>query len=157
MNKFYLLIVLLLMFIFPCLASIIEIYLCKQPVSFIATGGKWFIFFAIGVRLFTAGLKQTITPSFTAESIFHLKEKESFVIVKELGFANICFGITGLVSLFITSWRIPAACIGGLFYGIAGINHIIRKPVSANEWIALVSDVFIFLVMAVYVVSIFAN
>jgi hypothetical protein len=153
MNKTYLLIVLLLMLILPSIAIIVEFSVSKQQLSFIEITGKWFVFFAIGVRLFTAGLKQTITPSFTAQTIFHLKEKESFVIVRELGFANICFGIMGLASVFIPSWRMVAACIGGLFFGIAGIMHIIKKPVGADEWIALLSDVFIFLVMVGYVVG----
>mgnify|MGYP006989339736 CR=1 FL=1 len=45
-----------------------------------------------------------------------------------------------------------AAFVGGLYFGIAGINHIIKKPAGLNEWIAMVSDIFIFLVMVAYLI-----
>jgi hypothetical protein len=149
-NKVYLLTVLLLMFVLPTAAILIEVYTSKQSLS-ISLMGKWFVFFAIGLRLFTAGLKQAITPSFTAQSIFHIQDKASFVVVRELGFANICFGLLGIASLFVPQLCIAAACTGGFYLGIAGIQHIIKKPVSANEWLAMVSDMFIFLLMIAYV------
>ena len=152
-SKSYLLIVLLLMLVLPCLSVIIEYYLGKQQLSLMNLTGKWFVFWAVGIRLFTAGLKQTINPSFTAESIFHIKDKESFVIVKELGFANICFGTIAIISLIVPCWRVAAACSGGLYIAIAGINHIIKKPVSPNEWIAMLSDIFIGIVMLAYIID----
>jgi hypothetical protein len=40
----------------------------------------------------------------------------------------------------------------GLNYGIAGVNHFAKKAASANEMVAMVSDIFIFLALAIYVV-----
>ncbi len=152
-NKPYLFFIILLMFVLPSLSVIIEHYAGKEQSSLINLVGKWFIFWAVGLRLFIAGLRQTLNPSFTAESIFHIKSKESFVIVKELGFANICMGVAGIISLFVPQWRMAAAFVGGLYLGIAGINHLIKKPASSNEWIAMVSDIFIFLVMIACIIN----
>ena len=147
-NKLYLSTVIFLMFVFPSLSVIIEFYADKSQLLDLT--GKWFIFWAIGMRLFTAGLRQAINPSFTAEDIFHIKDRASFVVVRELGFANICLGIMGLLSIFVPQSRIVAAVSGGFFFGIAGATHIIKKPVGPNEWVAMVSDVFIAVVMLMY-------
>jgi hypothetical protein len=149
-NKIYLLTVLALMLFLPLLSIGFDHFrnIQEEIMSLI---GKWFVFWAIGVRLFTAGLKQAINPSFTAQNIFHLTDKDSFILVRELGYANICIGCLGVISLFIPTWRMPAAFVGGLFLGIAGVNHIIKKPVSLNETIAMISDLFIAIVMAAYI------
>ncbi|MFT3946649.1 MAG: hypothetical protein QM763_06710 [Agriterribacter sp.] len=35
------------------------------------------------------------------KEIFHIDSPDSLPIVRELGFANLCFGLVGIVSLFI--------------------------------------------------------
>jgi len=149
-GKLYLWVVLLFMLILPVVSILINsAYTYGISIALI---GKWFVFWAIGVRLLTAGIRQVLKPEFTAKGIFHIDNKESFVIVKELGFANICFGLSGICSLFIPEWRTAAAFTGGLYMGIAGVQHIIKKPSTPNEWVAMVSDVFIFLLMAGYII-----
>lgn len=86
-------------------------------------------------------------------SFIQIDNKESQVVVRELGFANICMGLLGLFSLFYVQFRLPAAIVGGLYFGLAGMLHIIKKPVSQNEKIALTSDMFIFIIMLVFVFS----
>jgi hypothetical protein len=152
LNKPYLIGVLCLTLIFPALCILIEIGLNKNQSFSLSLVGKWFIFWCVGIRLLTAGLRQVINPSFTAKTIFHIENQESFVIVKELGFANICFGLVGIASLFFPTWRIVSAFGSGIFFGIAGFNHLFRKQASANELIALLSDIFIFLCLAAYTV-----
>jgi hypothetical protein len=39
--------------------------------------GKWFLFWAVGMRLFVAGCRQIINPAFTAREIFHIKDAGS--------------------------------------------------------------------------------
>jgi hypothetical protein len=112
--------------------------------------GKWFIFWSVGIRLFIAGLRQSINPAFTAEKIFNITNHDSHVIVRELGFANICSGLVGILSLFFVQWRIPAAFGSGLYFGIAGINHILKGAAGTNEFIAMVSDIIIFSCMLIY-------
>jgi hypothetical protein len=155
-SKGYLNIVLLLMLVLPALSIATDLYIHPGP-AFIELIGKWFIFWAIGVRLLTAGLRQVTKPAFTLKEIFLIDSSDGLVIVKELGFANICFGAAGVISLFIAEWRPAAAFTGGLYMGIAGFNHIIKKPSSPNEVIAMVSDLFIFLITAVYLYNYFVK
>jgi len=156
LSKFYLMIILLLILVLPVISVIIDSLCYHQSTNAVLLTGKWFVFWAIGVRLFTAGLRQTTKPAFTAQEIFHITNKEASLIVIELGFANICLGLTGIISLFIPQWRPAAAFAGGLYLGIAGIYHLVKKPASPNEVLAMVSDLFIFAVLAVYLyISIF--
>ena len=100
----YLLIVLLLMLILPVVSIGIEYY-THSPLTLVSLIGKWFVFWAIGVRLFTAGFRQVIKPAFTLRNIFNIDSPDSTVIVKELGFANICFGAAAIISIFVPAWR----------------------------------------------------
>lgn len=143
--------VLLPMFILPVVSILYELLINNSLLS-ITLAGKWFIFWAVGVRLFTAGFKQAFQPQFTARNIFHLTDESSYPIVRELGYANICFGTIGILSLFLPEWRIVCAVASGIFYGIAGANHIIKKPAGANEMVALITDLFIFFFLLAYVV-----
>jgi len=151
-SKLYFFSVLLFMLVLPAVSILIEGHQNPFAITLI---GKWFVFWGIGARLFTAGLKQVIQPGFTAKDIFHIEDKQSHIIVRELGFANICFGLGGLLSIIVPSWQTAAAFTGGLYMGIAGIQHIIKKPTEPNEMVAMISDLFIFLVMAVYLIIIF--
>jgi hypothetical protein len=151
-NRPYLILVILLMLVLPVISIISEYSMTDKQISLIELGGKWFVFWSIGLRQFTAGIRQSTKPSFTAETIFNITNKESFVIVKELGFANICLGSIGIISLFLPGWLMASAFAGGLFMGIAGINHMVKKPAGLNEWIAMGSDIFIAVIMAAYII-----
>ena len=149
-NKRYFLVVSVLTFILPFACAIIQILLNKGNTFSFALFGKWFIFSAVGLRLFIAGIKQTTDPGFTAKEIFHISNPESFPFVRELGFANICFGMVGIISLFLPAWRVVSAFGSGLYYGFAGLQHLIKKPVGPNERFALITDVIIFLFLLLY-------
>ena len=135
------------------ICSVAEMLVDKQSSVSFGLFGKWFIFSAVGVRLFIAGVKQTTDPAFTAKEIFHLQNPESYPIVRELGFANLCFGLIGIMSLFFPQWRVVSAFGSGLYYGIAGLQHFLKKPVGVNEKFAMVTDLLIFLVLLVYFVK----
>lgn len=138
-------------FVIPIACFIVE-HLCSEiPFSF-DFFCKWFIFSAVGLRLLVAGLVQSIKPSFTAEQIFHIENPESFPIVRELGFANICFGLVGIISLFLPEWREVSAFGSGLYYGFAAVQHLIRKPENKNERFALITDIVIFMILIIYLV-----
>jgi hypothetical protein len=151
-SKPYLFAVLALSLFLPALSVLSEWLISKNPTDSLAIIGKWFIFWAVGVRLLMAGLRQVFNPVFTAKDIFHINHVPSHAIVRELGFANICFGLIGVISLFLPAWRLVSAFGSGLYYGIAGVNHFVKKVASANEMVAMVSDIFIFLDLAIYVV-----
>lgn len=152
MNKTYLISVSVLTFIVPAFGSVIQAYIDPETIFSFALLGKWFIFSAVGLRLFVAGIKQTTDPAFTAREIFHIESKDSWPIVRELGFANLCFGLIGIVSFFLPQWRIVSAFGSGLYYGIAGLQHLFKKPAGVNEQFALVTDVLIFILLLVYFV-----
>lgn len=143
----------LLMLIFPLFSIWIDFKFYHQDIELILLIGKWFIFWSIGCRLFTAGLRQILKPSFTAETIFHLKETDSYVVVRELGTANICMGVAAIISLFIPQWRVVVAFSGGLFLGIAGIMHVLRRPDNPNQIIPMISNLLVFFIMLVYLVN----
>jgi hypothetical protein len=149
-NKKYIVSVCLLTFVLPILCSVGEVLINKDTKFSFDLIGKWFIFSAVGLRLSIAGFKQTTNPAFTAKEIFHISGPESFPIIRELGFANLCFGLIGIVALFLPQWRIVSAFGSGLYYGIAGFEHLLKKPVGTNEKFALVTDILIFLFLLVY-------
>jgi hypothetical protein len=53
-----------------------------------------------------------------------------------------------VLSLLYPAFVLPSALYAAIFYGIAGIRHIAEKNKSANEIIAMVSDLFVFIVLA---------
>jgi hypothetical protein len=148
----YLISVILLTVVLPIASILIETMHGADP--WYATA-KWFVFWAIGIRLLAAGFKQVFQPAFTAEMIFNIKDKASHAIIKELGFYNICVGLAGTLSLYLIGWLVPTAFIGGLYYGLAGIGHMSKKTDSLNEVAALVTDVLVFIVITVFLVHSF--
>jgi hypothetical protein len=107
----------------------------------------------VGVRLFLVGVMQTLRPQFTAQSIFDIRDEGALAVVREVGFGNLAMGTLGLVSLGKPGWVVPAALAGGLYYGLAGIGHVFRKTRTLKEQIALVSDLAISALLAVFVAS----
>lgn len=150
-DKRYLFIVIATSIVFPIMGLLIETGIYASEFSLL-NFCKWFIFFAVGLRLFIAGLKQVFQPKFTAQEIFKINTTEVFPVIRELGFANICFGLIGLMSIFLPEWRIVSAFGSGIYYGLTGLLHLIKKPVTTNEKIALISDLYIFIVLLIFVV-----
>jgi hypothetical protein len=153
----YLVNVLATMLVLPILTIAGEAIIKSIPLS-VELAGKYFIGWAMGVRLLIAGFRQSIRPEFTAEQIFGLHDsRESLPFIRELGFANICMGLLGVVSFFNQEWRLPAAITGGLYFGLAGFLHVFRKAATFNELIAKISDLFIFGIALLYTVLILSQ
>jgi hypothetical protein len=149
----YFIIVLLLMFLAPLGSIGVEHWHLHSAASLIALTGKWFVFWSVGVRLLLAGLRQYFQPSFTARQIFHIEGDGVLAVVRELGISNFCAGIVGVLSLLYPAFVLPVAVYAAIFYGIAGLRHIAEKNKSGNEIIAMVSDLFVFVVLAGYVAA----
>jgi len=154
-DKFYIISIVVMIFVLPVLSFFIERVINGVPSNTFAALGKWFIFYTAGLRLFIAGIRQIIKPSFTAKTIFHFKTGESFPVIKELGFANVCSGLVGIISLFIPTWRIVSAFSSGLYYGFAGFGHLAKKPAGANERFAMITDIIVFLLFIIYLFKLF--
>lgn len=147
----YLVVVVLLMAVLPAGSIYAEHSLYHSAVPLILLAGKWFVFWSAGVRLFLAGLRQFFQPSFTARQIFHTESDEVLPLVRELGIANFAAGIIGMASLLVPGFILPVAIYSALYYGIAGIRHVAGKDRSLNENIAMITDLYIAIVFAVYV------
>jgi hypothetical protein len=149
----YLAAIVLLMLVLPLLSVAAEAPMLPDAGALMGLVGKWFTFWAVGVRLFLAGLSQVFRPQLTSEGILGIKDPGAYVIVREVGFGNLAMGTLGLLSLVVSGWVVPAAIAGGLFYGLAGVGHAIRKDKTGKEWIALVSDLLIFMLLAAFVAT----
>ena len=148
----YMISVVLLLFVLPVISIVVERLVGAHGLSLLVVVGRWFCFWAVGVRLFLAGLRQTTKPAFTAEAIFRVSEPGAWPIVREVGFANLSMGLLGLLSLWRSEWLIPASIVGGLYYGLAGVGHLGGKERNAKETFAMVTDFVPFVVLGVFVV-----
>jgi hypothetical protein len=104
-----------LMLILPTASIAIEVFLHHHAALNVATIGGWFVFWAVGVRLLIAGLRQIVQPRYTAETILGVKGLDAALIVRELGFANTAIGSVGVASVFLANWTAPLAVIGVIF------------------------------------------
>jgi hypothetical protein len=149
----YFIFVVLLMFVLPVASIAAEVLWLRDDAGLMFLFGKWFVFWTVGVRLLLAGIRQVALPRFTAETIFDIKDPAANAIVREVGFGNLAMGALGLASLAQPAWVVPAAIVGGLYYGLAGAGHLFRVDRNFNEQTALVTDLLIFVVLAVFVAS----
>ena len=148
----YLLTVTLTMVILP-LGSIAAEWALTPAPSLLLLIGKWFVFWAVGVRLTLAGLRQVAAPEFTAREVFGIEGQEALPLVRELGVANLAAGVIGTASIGWPTFVLPAAIWGAIFLGAAGVMHARRRGRSGHETIAMVSDLFVALVLAGYAVT----
>lgn len=156
----YLVVVVLLNVVLPIVSVVVESLMAPGPLMLgplMLLVGKWFVFWAAGVRLLLAGLKQVSQPSFTAHEIFKMKTDEALPVVRELGFANFAVGVLGVASIWATSFLLPVAIIATIFYGSAGAQHVTQKGKSEKETIAMATDIAAFLALAAYVVYVWTR
>jgi hypothetical protein len=134
------------MLVFPVLSIFMEAI--GYNTSFTADlVGKWFVFWSVGGRLLLAGLRQILQPAYTAKVILGLQGDEALLLVRELGFSNTAIGAAGVVSLFVPAWRMAIVLIGTLFYLLAGVNHLFQPKRNRVETVAMVSDLFVGIVL----------
>jgi hypothetical protein len=149
----YVAIVIALMLALPLISIVAQIVLTDHGalhgIAYLAIVAKWYVFWAVGVRLSLAGLRQIIQPRYTAETILGLKGAESLFFVRELGFANLAMGSVGLASQASPSWVTLAAMLGAIYYGLAGVNHCFHKGRNQLQNVALVSDLFAAFALAI--------
>jgi hypothetical protein len=151
----YLLSVILLMAALPAGSVWVEHFHFHSPVALPLLVGKWFVFWSVGIRLTLAGLRQQIQPRFTSEHIFGIKGDDPLPFVRELGVANLATGVVGVLALPQPTFVLPVAIAGTIFYGIAGVHHVLGKRSSANETIAMISDLLAALVLGFYVAFVY--
>jgi hypothetical protein len=148
----YLAVIALTMFVLPIASVVIE-GAFNPAESLVLLAGRWFVFWGVGVRLGLAGLRQFFQPGFTAREIFHISGDAALPLVRELGVANVATAAVGLLSLVFPSFTLPVAISACIFYGGAGIRHAAGRDRSRNEDIAMVSDIFLSVVLAIYLIA----
>jgi hypothetical protein len=142
-----------LLLLLPLISIVAQILLTDHSALSAASNlvivAKWYVFWAVGVRLSLAGLRQIFQPRYTAETLLGFKSAESLFFVRELGFANVSIGSVGVASLIMPGWVAAAALVGALFYGLAGINHCFHRDRNKLQNLAMVSDLFAAVVLAI--------
>jgi hypothetical protein len=145
--------VIALMLVLPLISIVAQILLADHGALSAASNlvivAKWYVFWAVGIRLSLAGLRQIFQPRYTAETILGIKSAESLFFVRELGFANVSMGSIAALSLLRPAWVPAAALVGALYYGLAGVSHCFHQNRNRLENIALVSDLFAAAVLAI--------
>jgi hypothetical protein len=148
----YLVMILVLMGAAPAVCAAVELAVHggADPAWAIA---RWFVFWSVGVRLILAGVRQIANPEFTARTIFQVGEPAALKIVRELGFANFSLGVLGVSAIFNRNWVLAAAIAGGLFFGLAGVQHATHSGRNRLQTIAMISDLWLFLVLAACLIA----
>jgi hypothetical protein len=148
-QPMYIAVVALLMLVLP-LGSAFADHALPGAAPFMALIGKWFVFWAAGVRLVLAAIRQLFQPEFTARRIFKIEGSDALLLVREIGAANLAIGVVGVASLWRPDFILPIALAAAIFYGIAGFRHVLEPDRSLNETVAMGSDLFVFIVLAAY-------
>ncbi len=91
----YYAVIILLMVVLPAGSAVAEFLLTQGGVGWVPLIGKWYVFWAVGVRLLLAGLRQVVSPGFTAD-LLKVKDPAALTLVRELGFGNLAIGATVL-------------------------------------------------------------
>ncbi|GAB3394668.1 hypothetical protein GCM10027568_25660 [Humibacter soli] len=148
-----------LMLVLPIASVLIEGFASGWTPDALALIGKWFVFWAMGVRLFLAGVSQIVRPSFTAQNILGNEANEGTNhVVQELGFANLAFGVVGIVAPWAGGtthggWTAAAALAGGVFLFAAGIRHIFKQGKGSKEWVACITDLLVGALLLVFAIT----
>jgi hypothetical protein len=148
----YIAVVALTMLVLPLVSIVIDSGVHPGAWAVIVVG-RWFVFWGVGVRLGLAGMRQLFRPSFTAREIFHTTNDEVLPLVRELGAANLSIALVALLSLTMPNFVLPAAIYATIFYGVAGIRHFAERDRSRNENVAMGSDLFMALVLLLFVAA----
>lgn len=152
-QEMYIVSLFVVLLILPILSIAIHVASGKVELD-MAVIGKWFVFWAVGIRLFTAGFSQMFRPKFTAEKILGIKDPKSFLVVRELGFANLAIGTVGMGSILDPTWIVPSAISGAIFYSLAGVNHVMTKERNKLENMAMITDLFVAGVLFAFCLSV---
>lgn len=145
--------VILLTVVLPLGLAVVDRFVMGAPSGFLVLLAFWMAFWAGGVRLLLAGLRQTLWPKLTTEQIFGIKGDEVLPVMREVGFANLAMGTLGILSVLDRSLLVPAAIVSGIYYGLAGAGHLAHGKLNLMRRVAMITDLWVFAVLAVYLAS----
>jgi hypothetical protein len=143
--------VLLLTLILPLGSIYVDHEVMGNALPLMLLAGKWFAFWAGGVRLLIAGIRQQLSPRLTSEGIFGIASDDPLPFVRELGQANVAMGVIGVMAAALPAVVLPAAIVSGLYYLQAGIGHIRHGGRNAARTVAMISDLYVAAALLGYV------
>ena len=141
-----------LVVVLPMAAAVLESRIDQEVLNW-PTWWKWFIFWGVGIRLFFKGIKLASAPQFTGLSLSSFSNRESYLLLLELGFAIMALGSMGILSVINDQWRLIAAIAGAIYFGLADMLRLLKKPDSRHELVALIYNLFVFAGLVGYLVS----
>jgi hypothetical protein len=138
--------------VFPIVSGIIELAVFGgDPIQVF---GRWWVFWGVGTRLLVAGIVQVSgggpTTAILGSSAPSIPEKQ---LARELGWANLCLGLAGLLAL-VPGWALPAGFAGGIYLLIAGILHVPKRGKNAQESLATWTDLIVGVAVLVLAVDV---
>jgi hypothetical protein len=145
--------VILFMVVLPLLSIGNDRFIHHASAPLMLLAGKWFVFWAAGIRQSAAGVWQFFQPQFTVEGIFGIRSNDALPFVRELGIANFALGVVGILSIVRPDFVLPVAIASCLFYGIAGVRHATDRQKGVKQNVAMVTDVFVTVVLVTYIVN----
>lgn len=113
---------------------------------------KWVIFWGIGLRYIISGFYFVYDP-------FQIgKESRSghdaiARLAKDLGWAEVCIGLLGVVSLFEPGIRWVAGMVGGLLSGITGARHFTLDTLSKKDRLWTYINIVVFILVIIYLID----
>ena len=138
--------------VLPITAALIESRIDQVPLNY-ANYWKWFIFWGVGIRLFFKGVRLASTPQMTGLSVSSFRSRESYLLLLELGFANMALGSMGILSVINDQWRLIAAIAGAIYFGLADMLRLLKKTDGRHERVALIYNILVFLGLVAFMVS----
>lgn len=148
----YVIVVVLLTILLPAGSAVAERFVFNGPADLVSYLGKWMVFWAGGVRLMAAGVRQVIQPGWTLREVFEVEDPSGRPVVQELGFANIAIGVVCLSSLVEPRLLVAGAIVSGVFYGLAGLGHALADNRNLNRNVAMLTNVAVSAALAWFVV-----
>lgn len=115
----------------PILGALIHLLVSKKPKTLnriIELLLVWFLGFGIGVGSIFSGLTQVFSPEMVAQSVGW----PNTPFLREVGFANISYGILGLLSIRYRSFWAPTIIAYTVFMWGAAIGHIFNIQQTGN-------------------------
>lgn len=141
--------------ILPLICILIEIAIFKRQNKTIIFKNiflKWLCFWVIGFSAISVGVMQAFNPSYTAD-LLHVNMSD-FIIVQELGYAQLGIGIVALLSLKWVQFKKPAVIAYGTFIFGCTVIHFLRfSAIDLGEIISTLNDIWILIVAALIVIN----
>ncbi|MDD3753356.1 MAG: hypothetical protein PHQ17_02200 [Methanobacterium sp.] len=115
----------------PIIGAILHFFIIKKELTknrVLEVLLLWFLGFGIGVGSIFSGLAQIVSPEIVAQSVGWPNSP----FLREVGFANISYGILGILSIKYRSFWAPTIIAYAVFMWGAAISHIHNIQQTGN-------------------------